>query len=244
MDLAVLRDDLIDGLVHPSKGVLESQSLAAAMRTVPRHEFLDTEPAAAYEDRQYTYRGTTVLAPSLVARLLERLDVKQGQSVLVVGAGVGYTVAVIAELVGSENVSAVDLARPLVIDARQNLATAGYREVLVDCRNGADGLEEYAPYDRILIEAAAIEPPQALINQLAEDGRLVFPHGLQEQRLAVYENGEIQDRSAAVQFKPLLIEGEQTGGIERDRTVREERERAAQSIDGGWEQDWIDWERR
>jgi protein-L-isoaspartate(D-aspartate) O-methyltransferase len=246
MDIAVVREDMVDGLAHDSKGVLQSGRVADAMGSVPRHEFVDTDtPEAAYEDRAFDRRGTTVLAPSLVARLLEALDPDPDDDVLVVGAGVGYTAAVLAEIAEPRRVSAIDLSRPIVMDARRNLAAAGYDAVLVDRRDGAEGLPEYAPYDRILIEAAATDPPEALVGQLAPGGRVVMPSGTPEQELVAIEDGEVVERHGTVRFKPLLVEGEQTGGIERNRAARENRERATEraSSRSGWERDWIDWER-
>ena len=246
MDIGAIHQDMIDGLAHEAKAVLESGRLAEAMGAVPRHEFVETDaPEAAYEDRAFEHRGTTVLAPSLVARLLEALDPEPGDDVLVVGAGVGYTAAVLAEIVGPRRVSAIDLSRPLVMDARRNLAAAGYKAVLVDRRDGAEGLPEYAPYDRILVEAAATDPPEALRRQLAPGGRLVMPKGIPEQELVAVEGGDVVARHGAVRFKPLLVEGEQTGGIERNRTARENRERVADraASRSGWKRDWIDWDR-
>ena len=247
MDLAVLRDDMVDSLEHPSKGFVSSESLSAAMRTVPRHEFVEDD-RLAYADRSFEHRGTRVLAPSTVARLLEALEPEQDDSVLVVGAGVGYTAAVLAEVVGERNVHAVDITRRVVLDARSNLAEAGYEGVFVDCRDGADGLPEYAPFDRILVEAAAADPPRALVEQLATDGRLVIPLGAGDQSLTVIEGHEVGDEKGrplgTVAFAPLLVEGEQAGSIERNRTLREDRERAERLRERrtGWEQDWIDWD--
>ena len=245
MDLAVLRDDMVEGLFHPSKGVLESEALTVALRAVPRHEFVPADPEAAYADRSFDHRGSTVLSPSTVARLLEALDLHEGHEVLVVGAGVGYTAAVAAEVVGARHVSAIDLSRPLVYEARRNLGQTGYGEVLVDRGDGARGLPGYAPFDRILVEAAAIEPPRALCEQLAEEGKLVLPLGASDQALAaVAPGGDVLDTHGGVRFKPLLVEGEQAGGIERNRTAREERERAVRAAERrrGWEQEWIDWD--
>jgi protein-L-isoaspartate(D-aspartate) O-methyltransferase len=256
MDLAVLRDDMVDSLQHPSKGFLSSESVSAAMRTVPRHEFVEDD-RLAYADRSFEHSGTRVLAPSTVARLLEALDPDPDDSVLVVGAGVGYTAAVLAEIVGERNVHAVDITRRIVLDARRNLADAGYEGVFVDCRNGAEGLPEYAPFDCILVEAAAVEPPRALLDQLAPDGKLVIPLGSGSQSLTVIEgragnaggdvdeaDGETETPLGTVAFAPLLVEGEHAGSIERNRTVREDRERAerARERQTGWEQDWIDWD--
>lgn len=243
MELDVLRDDMVASLEHESKGFVESAALSVAMRSVPREEFVD-ETEQAYLDKAFDHRGTRVLAPSMAARLLETLAPERGDSVLVVGAGVGYTAAVLAEMVGAERVHAVDITRALVHDARQNLARAGYPEVFVDRRDGADGLPEYAPFDRILLEAAAVEPPAALANQLAPDGRLVMPLGASEQTLVAVEGTEVVERAGPVAFTPLLVEGEQSGAVERNRTMREDREHAARALDArkGWEQDWIDWD--
>ena len=259
MDLAVLRDDMVDSLQHEAKGVVESDAVGLAMRTVPRHEFVDLN-AESYADKALEHRGTRVLSPSMVARLVEALRAEDGDSVLVVGAGVGYTAAVLAEIVGEANVHAVDINRQLVYDARRNLADAGYGGVFVDCRNGADGLREYAPFDRILLEAAAVAPPRALVSQLADGGRLVMPRGASEQSLVAIEDdaarreaatdrpssGRIVEHHGPVAFSPMLVEGEQAGAIERNRTAREDREHAVRNAHSrrGWEQEWIDWDGR
>jgi protein-L-isoaspartate(D-aspartate) O-methyltransferase len=243
MDPAVLRDDMVDSLEHESKGCVHSDAVSVAMRTVPRHEFV-ADDRGAYADRPFERLGTRVLAPSTVARMVEALDPRDGDSVLVVGAGVGYTAAVVAEIVGARTVQAIDITRRLVYEARENLANAGYDDVLVDRGDGADGLPEYAPYDRILLEAAAVEPPRALVDQLADDGRLVMPVGTREQTLAVVEDGAVTERLGSVAFRPMLVEGEQADTVERNRTHREDREfaRRDQNRRRGWQQDWIDWD--
>jgi protein-L-isoaspartate(D-aspartate) O-methyltransferase len=242
MEPAVLRDDMVDSLEHEAKGVVRSDRLSVAMRAVPRHEFV-TDERAAYADTAHERLGTRVLAPSTAARLLEALETEAGDSVLVVGAGVGYTAAVLAEVAGEANVHAIDITRRLVLDARENLANAGYDGVLVDCRDGADGLPEYAPFDCILLEAAAVRPPNALLDQLADGGRLVMPMGAKQQTLTAIEDGD-STSLGSVAFSPLLVEGEQSGAIERNRTAREDRELARRETESrrGWEQDWIDWD--
>jgi protein-L-isoaspartate(D-aspartate) O-methyltransferase len=165
---------------------------------------------------------------------------------------VGYTAAVCAEIAGAENVQAVDISRRVTHEARSNLERAGYGGVLVDRRDGAGGLPEYAPYDRILLEAAAIEPPRRLVAQLGDDGRLVLPLGGGEQTLAAVEPADrsegyaVTERHGTTAFAPMLLEGEQADTVERNRTRREDREFARRAAERrrGWEQEWIDWEGR
>jgi len=244
MEPAVLRDDMVDSLEHESKGCVHSEAVSVAMRAVPRHEFVEDE-RAAYADRAFEHLGTRVLAPSTAGRLLEALAPEPEDSVLIVGAGVGYTAAVLAEIVGDRSVQAVDITRRLVYEARENLARAGYGGVLVDRRDGADGLPEYAPYDRILLEAAAIDPPRALLDQLAPGGRLVMPLGAREQTLAIVDPDGRVERLGSCAFDPMLVEGEQVDTVERNRTRREDREFAERDARRrkGWELEWIDWDR-
>jgi protein-L-isoaspartate(D-aspartate) O-methyltransferase len=245
MDLAVLRDDMVDSLEHEAKQAVRSERLSVAMREVPRHEFVDDD-RAAYADTSHWHAGVRILSPSAAARLLEPLDVEPGHDVLVVGVGVGYTAAVVAEIAGGRNVHAIDITRSLVHGARSNLATAGYGDVLVDCRDGADGLPEYAPYDRILLEAAAVRPPAALREQLADGGRLVMPRGANDQTLTVFDTDGVVEEHGTVAFAPLLVEGEQVDAVERNRTEREDREFARREAQTrrGWQRDWIDWDDR
>jgi protein-L-isoaspartate(D-aspartate) O-methyltransferase len=247
MDPAVLRDDMVDGVAHALNGL--DERLGTAMRTVPRQSFVEDRP---YDNRADDHAGSDVLAPETVARLLDALDVGTEDDVLVVGVGVGYTAALLAELVGERRVHAVDIVRRLVLDARHNLGEAGYDGVLVDRRDGADGLPEYAPFDRVLVEAAAVRPPRSLLDQLAPDGRLVMPMGLPEAALVAVEADDSPDGFRIVEklgtatFAPLLVDGEQPGGMARNRTEREDREFEQQGYFAptGWEQNWIDWDDR
>jgi protein-L-isoaspartate(D-aspartate) O-methyltransferase len=244
MDPAVVRDDMVDSLTHESKGCLSSAPIADAMRTVPRDAFVPDDHES-YADRAVEREGSRILAPSTVARLFESLDLAGDGAVLIVGTGVGYTAAIAAELVGGRNVHTVDIDRRLVLEARSNLADTGYGGVLVDCRDGADGLPEYAPFDRILLEAAAVEPPAALVAQLAPGGRLVMAQGTGDQELVVVgDEGAVTHRAGPIAFRPMLVDGEQATAPERNRMHREDRERAERAAEGrtGWEQDWIDWD--
>lgn len=243
MDPAVLRADMVDGLVTSSQADIGDDALETALLTVPRHEFLEDQ-SGAYHDRSHECLGTEVLAPSTVVQLFSALDLHEGDETLLVGAGVGYTAAVAAEIAGETCVHAVDIARPVVIESRHNLGRTGYGGVLVDRRDGAQGLPEYAPFDRILLEAAVVEPPAALLRQLSERGRLVLPRGGRPQRVEAHASDGTVERYGSVSVDPLLVAGEETGAVERNRTAREDVEHAIrrERRSRGWERHWIEWE--
>ncbi len=242
MDRQTLRADMVEGLEYSLEQPL-SGSIVAALQTVPHHEF--TDPTADSDG------GSQTLQPSLVARLLLALDADCGHETLIVGAGVGYTAAALAEIVGGRHVHALDIDTQLVRAARQNLSKTGYDEVLVDRRDGARGYPEYAPFDRILVESSVLEPPRALIKQLAPDGRLVAPCGTTTQTLRAFEKNstgglEQKDDFGAVQFRPMLVDGEQASSPVRNRTKREEKEfnEHGYFAPAGWEYEWLDWDER
>ena len=267
MDEAALRVDMIEGLEHQLGEPLEA-SVLTALQTVPREAFVDDTP---YANAASEEAGTRALAPATVARLLTALDADAEDDVLVVGAGVGYTSAALAEIVGPRRVHAIDIDHRAVRLARSNLADAGYDAVLVDRRDGAGGLPEYAPYDRVLVEAAVVAPPRALCDQLADRGRIVYPRGTAAQTIVAVEPSETVDdpgatgagRSGAspddqapdgfgtvdefgpARLRPMLVDGEQRG-VERNRTRREDAEFARRDrfAGNGWEQEWIDWDDR
>jgi protein-L-isoaspartate(D-aspartate) O-methyltransferase len=250
MDPGVLREDMVDGLEVALDRV--DEAVGVAMRDVPREAFVPERP---YDNRDSERVGTRVLAPRTVARLLTALDPESGEETLVVGGGVGYTAGVLAEIVGARHVHAVDISRRAVHEARENLAQAGYDAVLVDRRDGAAGLPEYAPFDNVLVEAAAVRPPEALLDQLADDGRLVMPLGAggRAQTLTAVTGDDadpggyqVESKHGPVQFAPLLVKGEESGGVIRNRQEREDAEFAEQGYFAktGWEYEWLDWDDR
>ncbi|WP_138007842.1 protein-L-isoaspartate O-methyltransferase family protein [Halalkalirubrum salinum] len=249
MDRSTLREDMIDSLEYGLEQPL-SGAVLTALRSVPREAFV---PESPYQNRSSEVAGTRVLAPGTVAALFEPLSLTQGCSVLIVGAGVGYTAAIAAELAGETAVHAIDIDRSLVHRARTNLADAGYDGVLVDRADGANGLAHYAPFDRILIEAAVVRPPTALQSQLAPGGRIVFPKGTgagEQPIVAMEANADGSLRSvgefATGQFRPLLAASERSKSRPRNRMHREDAEFAEQGYFAkhGWEHEWIDWDDR
>ena len=256
MDDASLRADMIEGLEHQIGEPIEPPVLTALQR-VPRDPFVDDSPRGGVVDEDDPHS----LSLATVVRLVTALDVEGDDTVLVVGAGIGYSVAMLAEIAGARRVHAVDIDRAAVAAARSNLDAAGYEAVLVDRADGADGLPAYAPYDRILLEAAVVEPPRALREQLAPGGRIVYPRGAGVQTVTAIEPSAAPDADAGddpapagfetvethgpARLQPMLVDGEQAG-VERNRTRREDAERAERSRQRrhGWEQDWIDWDSR
>ncbi|RMF52095.1 MAG: protein-L-isoaspartate(D-aspartate) O-methyltransferase [Bacteroidetes bacterium] len=168
-----LRRKLVQQLEQ--KGI-KDPAVLAALRRVPRHLFVEpTFIELAYEDRALPIAcGQTISQPYTVAYQTELLQVSPGHKVLEIGTGSGYQCAILCEL-GAE-VYSVELERALYEQARERLTRLGYRPFL-RWGDGRLGWPTYAPFDRILVTAGAAEIPPALLDQLAEGGRLVAPVG-------------------------------------------------------------------
>lgn len=158
---------------------LDDQRVRAAMRAVRREDFLP-EPQHPYagEDRPLPIGdGQTCSQPTTVRHLLSLLEVAEGHRVLDVGSGSGWSTALLASLVGPTGaVHGVELVDELVERSRSSLAAYAMPWATVElAQSGSLGRPEHAPYDRILVSAEADALPQALVDQLAEDGRMVAP---------------------------------------------------------------------
>jgi protein-L-isoaspartate(D-aspartate) O-methyltransferase len=149
-----------------------------AMRAVPRERFvLPEDVAAAYDDRALSIGlGQTISQPSLVRRMTEWLALRPGEKVLEVGTGSGYQTAILAEL-GFVTVYSVELLPTLAAQAGERLQALGYTRVQLRQGDGYLGWPEAAPFDAIIVTAAAEHVPPPLAAQLAEGGRLVIPIG-------------------------------------------------------------------
>lgn len=180
------REELIKILIE--RGVLNKPEVIKAMLKVPREEFvLESLKEEAYIDIPLpTLKGQTISAPHMVAMMCELLDLSIGHKVLEVGAGSGYHAAVCAEIVAPSDVSkdkwghvyTIEFLKELVEFARNNLKRCGYDDrVTVIEGDGTLGYPEAAPYDRILVTAAAPIIPPPLKEQLKEGGKLVIPLG-------------------------------------------------------------------
>jgi protein-L-isoaspartate(D-aspartate) O-methyltransferase len=174
-----------------ARGVGDEHVLDAMLR-VPRHEFApERYRDQAYEDHPLPIgEGQTISQPYIVARMLEALGLTPADRVLEVGTGSGYLTALLAEL--AAQVFSVERHAALADAARELLGRMGYTNVRVIVGDGSQGFAEGAPYDAIIVSAAAPEVPHALIEQLAEGGRMIIPVGpTDSQQLQVIhmENG-------------------------------------------------------
>jgi len=194
-EFEIQRRQLIEALI--SAGYLRSPKVIKALLSVPRELFVPEElKKYAYVDSPLPigYRQT-ISAVHMVAIMTEELDPEPGDVVLEVGTGSGYQAAVLAEIVAKQDptrrghVYTIERIPELAEFAKRNLARAGYSEyVTVIVSDGTLGYPEKAPYNRIIVTAAAPAVPPPLIEQLAEGGRLVIPVGdLYMQRLLIIE---------------------------------------------------------
>ena len=149
----------------------------AAMDKVPRHEFVPLNQLdLAYANRPVPIgHGQTISQPYIVALMTDLAKVEPGDKVLEVGTGSGYQAAVMAQLVRA--VYSIEIIEPLGLQATQRLQKLGYANVQVRLGDGYHGWEEHAPYDAILVTAAASHVPPPLIRQLKPGGRMVIPVG-------------------------------------------------------------------
>lgn len=189
-----------------SQGLMDERVLSAVEK-VPRHLFLESGLwEHAYEDRALPIAGgQTISQPYTVAFQTQLLQVKPGCKVLEIGTGSGYQAAILAEL-GAE-VYSIERVRELYERSRRILQALGYK-VHLRWGDGRLGWPTYAPYNRILLTAAAPEIPHALLPQLAEGGRLVAPRGAphttQEMILLTKQNGQLQEsQHGHFRFVPL-----------------------------------------
>ncbi|MBP8950892.1 MAG: protein-L-isoaspartate(D-aspartate) O-methyltransferase [Armatimonadetes bacterium] len=190
-----------------ARGITDRRVLDA-MRTVPRHEFV---PASirdiAYTDQALAIgHGQTISQPYIVALMCQLLEVESHHRVFEVGAGSGYQAALLGQL--AAEVYSVDLVPELVDAAARLVERLGYENVHIIAGDGTLGLPEKAPFDRIIVAAAAPDIPPPLIDQLAPGGRLIAPVGDRFlQRLVVLTRTAegVQSRnSIGCVFVPLL----------------------------------------
>ena len=188
---------------------IEDVKVLEVMGKIPREEFVKTkEKVRSYFDGPLPIgNNQTISQPYIVAYMTEMLELTGNENVLELGTGSGYQTAVLAEI--AEEVSTIELI-PELADIAEELLTRefGYTNIRFKTGNGAEGWNEYAPYNRIIVTAAPVEFPELLFDQLAEGGIIIAPVGGYTQNLMKYQkmNGEIiQTGLIAVSFVPLIV---------------------------------------
>lgn len=187
--------------------VTDSRVLECLER-VPRHEFVPAEfRARAYEDAPLPIgEGQTISQPYIVAAMTAALRLQGDERVLEIGTGFGYQAAVLACL--AREVFSVEFRAELATEAAERLARLDFKNVHVHCGDGTLGLPEFAPYDAILVAAAAPSVPAPLLAQLAEGGRMIVPVGdVENQDLRLIERSHDTFRTIMLEpcrFVPLL----------------------------------------
>lgn len=186
-----------------------SERVMAAMAKVPRHRFVPPrEERSAYHDRPLAIgSGQTISQPFIVALMTDLMAVKPTDKVLEIGTGSGYQAAVLAELASA--VYTIEIIESLGREAAERFQTIGYRNIVSKVGDGYQGWAEHAPFDSIMVTAAARDIPQPLIDQLKPGGRLVIPVGSQSGAQTLYlieklPDGKIARREVlGVRFVPL-----------------------------------------
>jgi protein-L-isoaspartate(D-aspartate) O-methyltransferase len=189
---------------------ISDQAVLRAMDEVPREYFVDAPFAEnAYADQALPIAcGQTISQPYVVAYMTEQLDVEPRHRVLEIGTGSGYQAAILSRL--AREVVSIERYRTLADTARDRLRTLGYSNVTILLGDGAAGMTHTAPFDRIMVTAAAEDVPQPLVALLAPGGKMVLPIGPRSGaqrlvKLTKQESGELlRDNLVAVRFVPLL----------------------------------------
>ncbi len=196
-------------LLTMRKRGIADPAVLRALDAVPRERFVEADFIdKAYSDQALPIAcGQTISQPYVVAYMTEQLEVRPHHRVLEVGTGSGYQAAVLSRL--AREVVSIERYRTLAEQARERLRALGYDNVDVVVGDGLGGVPDRAPYDRIIVTAAAETVPQALIDQLADDGVMVLPlgrqHGTQHVvKLSKSSTGVTRENQIAVRFVPLL----------------------------------------
>jgi protein-L-isoaspartate(D-aspartate) O-methyltransferase len=191
---------------------IRDQRVLAAMRWAPREWFLPPDLAGdAYNDAPLPIgSGQTISQPYVVALMTERLDPHRKQRILEIGTGSGYQTAILAYLAANGTIFTVERLPDLLVEAEERFRRLGLTNIETRLGDGATGWAEEAPFDRIIVAAAAPRIPEPLTAQLSPGGRLVIPVGdLASQELVILERptnggGLVQREAGGVRFVPLI----------------------------------------
>lgn len=200
------RKDMVESQIQ-ARGVKDPKVLAAMLK-VKRHLFVpENMRPHAYDDNPLPIgHNQTISQPYIVALMTELAEIKPTDKILEIGTGSGYQAAILAEL--SQNVYTIEIVEDLAKDAEMRLKGQGYKNIEVRCGDGYQGWPEQAPFDAILVTAAAPRIPEELIKQLRPGARLVIPLGDFFQELYVITkdiDGNIRkEKNIPVRFVPMV----------------------------------------
>jgi protein-L-isoaspartate(D-aspartate) O-methyltransferase len=185
---------------------VNDQAVLAAMRKVERHLFVPAYHSAfAYNDSPLPIgAGQTISQPFIVAYMTEAAEVSPSEKVLEIGTGSGYQAAILGEI--AKEVYTIEIIPELADSARATLSKLGYKNVFAKTGNGYLGWPEHAPFDAIVVTAAPDEVPQALVEQLALNGRMVIPVGTLNQQMMIItrsSEGIVERKTIPVRFVPM-----------------------------------------
>ncbi|MGM0502779.1 MAG: protein-L-isoaspartate(D-aspartate) O-methyltransferase [Bacillota bacterium] len=190
---------------------INDEKVLEAFRTVPREEFVPIDlKDKAYLDRPLAIgEGQTISQPYIVAAMVQALELQSDDKILEIGTGSGYAAAIVAEIV--DTVHGVERYQALAKKAQKRLEKLEYNNVTIHIGDGTTGWEESAPYDGIIVSAAAPEIPDSLIEQLVEGGYLIIPVGTKrvQQLYQVHKKDDAtidKKELSSVRFVPLLGE--------------------------------------
>jgi protein-L-isoaspartate(D-aspartate) O-methyltransferase len=174
-DFSLARERMVKNQLTP-RGIKDERVLEA-MGKIPRHLFIEEALAGeAYNDHPVPIgEKQTISQPYIVALMTETLELKGDENTLEIGTGSGYQTAILAEL--SSRVYTIERIKSLMVNARKLLAELGYSNILFKAFDGTLGWKEYAPFDAIMVTAGAPSLPGPLMDQLADNGRMIVPVG-------------------------------------------------------------------
>jgi protein-L-isoaspartate(D-aspartate) O-methyltransferase len=210
--LTVKNDEVEKAMFDAIEDKIKDTRVLEAILKVPRSEFVpedywyladeDCPLPIGYEQ--------TISQPYIVALMTELLELRATDRVLEIGTGSGYQTAVLAEIV--REIYTIEMVAPLGLRGRQTLEALGYRQIHYRIGDGFAGWQEYAPYNAIIVAAAAREVPQPLLQQLADGGRMVIPLGEPETVQVLWKytktGAEIkEEKHGLVRFVPLVRSG-------------------------------------
>jgi protein-L-isoaspartate(D-aspartate) O-methyltransferase len=174
-DYKLLRENMVEFQIKSRR--IENERVLKVMKEIPRHLFIpQSQRLYAYEDFPIPIgEGQTISQPYIVALMTEALQLKGDEKVLEIGTGSGYQAAILSKL--SKEVYTTENIKSLALNAEELFIGLGYKNIKLKVADGTEGWAEYSPYNGIIVTAGAPQIPEPLIEQLAENGRIVIPVG-------------------------------------------------------------------